>query len=695
MAEFRLPHKPPLGENRALSPIRPTSQTTELPSQSQTIDNSEREQDEFNLSQSVEGNDTVAEMMTRTPGKFPQDPRGRHHPTEQSATPRDENEEEEGQNLRDDTILHIQTHPGDVRVLKEGFDLSFMLDWRVSDGQYYAADSDARNLDPHIDFRFKDLREFLTAMNSSKGPFLFSLVRRLVHRHSQQVAATQQSKDANKGLKKEMRKLTRENHEYYQVAQEREQQESSIENLEVRMQQMTDEVAEKQNQINDLQKDHRALVSEKEELIDMTIQWNNKYSQKKKAFDDQTQIIRGLQNEITREKQASANLRKLNAQFRARQAEGQSSYVEQSSRTTPRRSLPVGAVPPDDSDPSSDSDVGDGPRRREPSGPPFRQERGHSHVSQNTSSTQTASKYRIKIPDPAEYDGDRKTYGFWKSKMVHKIGSEKDYFDQLEQPEKARIEYIASRLGINAHATVKYRLPSHAAAHKCFATAAELWDFLDQLCEDPDEKETATVEFDDLRQRKDQSFDEFYAEFCRLVNHLDMTQETKMSYLEKKVSRRMRDRLNNGIKVHDLRQLVDKCRAMERALQIQDRNELRNTRKTVSFRPPKVTRVQESTTVTTSPTTRVDKETRQRYRNENRCFGCGKIGCRPSNPDCSAYKSRISQDRGNQKTSSKTALNALTMDSSDDSPDEDNAENDAIPETSPAAESGDSSDSEN
>jgi uncharacterized protein YoxC len=453
----------------------------------------------------------------------------------------------------------------------------------------------------------------------------------------------------------------------------------------------------------DLQNEVNDLTKEKKDLINATNQWQDRYDRKKELINalqsrakDAESAVVDVQAALKRETDMLNNMRTMNEQMRARQALGDApppghgdlpdqdnlpiGRDKRKTRRSKHARLPTGAAPPPDSDPSSSSsDEGrePGPGRD----PPHRRhrEREPLYVSQTIATTQTSSRYRMKVSDPPEFNGDRKTYGFWKSKMIHKIKSEKAYFEQEDHPEYERIEYIASRLGLDAHATVKHRLPSHAPAHKCFKTAADLWDYLDQLYEDPDEKETAAVKFNGFRQGSDQAFNVFYAEFSRLINHLDMTEDTKMSYLKKKVNKRMRDRINNGIEVHSLSQLVDKCRSMERAILAQDRDENRSTRKTIAFKNGKktFTAVRDtptSTTMTTSTSvTRVpqlDAAMRRKLRDENRCFGCKRVGCRTDKPDCPMYRFRTQQETIARRANANVAkINALALSHSDDEDD--------------------------
>ncbi|KAK5418366.1 hypothetical protein LTR06_002116 [Exophiala xenobiotica] len=677
--------KPPLPAERAVSPS-PTSKTlfnnpflaqsptrAESPTRRPLISQSTmRRSATPDISQSIEDSrNDMTDLVARTLGGYPR-PKG----SEQEFSEQDEDGDETGAGaiLPDDTIHHIDTNPREPQILPRGFDIGFCLDWKLDDGIWYPKDSEATTLDPFADFRFNTVQSLTEGLQGPHGAFFFSLLRGLVHRHAQLMKGSLSSKATNKDLKAANKLLT-----------------TTLKDLENKFEDQNLLLVDLQNEVNDLRK-------EKKDLINATNQWQDRYDRKKELIESLQSRVKDAESAVVdartalkRETDMLNNMRTMNEQMRARQALGdappergnlpdQDNLPTGRDKRKARRSkharLPTGAAPPPDSDPSSSSsdegrepDPGrDLPHRRH-------REREPSHASQTTATTQTSSRYRMKVSDPPEFNGDRKTYGFWKSKMIHKIKSEKAYFEQEDHPEHERIEYIASRLGLDAHATVKHRLPSHAPAHKCFKTAADLWDYMDQLYEDPDEKETAAVEFDGFRQGSDQAFDVFYAEFSRLINHLDMTEDTKISYLKKKVNKRIRDRINNGIEVHSLSQLVDKCRSMERAILAQDRDENRSSRKTVSFKGKKTfTAVRDtptSTTMTTSTSVnrvpQLDAATRKKLREENRCFGCKRVGCRTDKPDCPMYRFRTQQETIARRANANVAkIHALALSPSDD-----------------------------
>jgi hypothetical protein len=121
----------------------------------------------------------------------------------------------------------------------------------------------------------------------------------------------------------------------------------------------------------------------------------------------------------------------------------------------------------------------------------------------------------IRLPDPPMFSGQLAETSFddWLVQIKNKIRGNADQYPS----EELKIIYVASRLEGNALSLVTPRLDEdniHA-----YQTIKDIYEHLKELYADPNKARNARAEFKKLFIKKEQTFQEFYAQFLRLVSN--------------------------------------------------------------------------------------------------------------------------------------------------------------------------------
>ena len=136
---------------------------------------------------------------------------------------------------------------------------------------------------------------------------------------------------------------------------------------------------------------------------------------------------------------------------------------------------------------------------------------------QSTPSNNTkdaSSKRSTKLPDLPKFSGKLEsgtTFEDWLVQVKNKLRGNQDHYTTKD----LRVIYVAGLLQGDALALVTPRLdPDHACY---YGTVKELYRHLSELYADPNRARNARAEFKKLYMKKDQAFQEFYAQFLRLT----------------------------------------------------------------------------------------------------------------------------------------------------------------------------------
>ncbi|KAK5020693.1 hypothetical protein LTS07_011477 [Exophiala sideris] len=625
---------------------------------SQTIGRSQSEppQDE-SLAQSIEehpsaGNTPAGQRLQPltqalpTPGFFPQSslydesaqdlsayrpedtpPRGRRRNSDMGPSTRGDMEDGEigGDSLFDDDendnafldadITTSLTHPHEAKVRKQGFSLKFCLEWIKTGDAVVTNPSDkvSRNIvDPYDELDFDDAQQFL-AFTQKQPNEAFQLIRRLVGKYVQQGRNYSDQRDKMHLMRQELRALKKADRDAGDL-------ETSIVALNGRIADLMNEV----NTLTSQEREHRRSIQfyqvREHEFREITLGWKAKVQKK-------NDIIQALEEELRVAKAGSNN----------------TSQPALSTRIQ-------GAAYPDDEE------------ARDPARDPVRDpargvslpevlDRGRRSPTRHTLRSEGGTIYRMKVPDPEKFTGEKEKYEAWKSEMVYKIHAEKEHFDRTG--EKAVVMYMASRLKDFAHEVIEPELPTHSPAHLAIQTEREMWKSLDQHFMDHDKQQTAQVEYEQLKQESGESFDDFLSRFKKFAIRLEMTEKTRMLDLMRKLNDRLRRRVNDGYKCNSLADLINKCRDQERALrnaalwkseqgQGDTRSSTKTTKKTTSSSLTTTTKDDKKHKVpmpeSLAKLPKLTPQLKSQLRKDNKCYGCRQVGCRPDNADCTYAK---------------------------------------------------------
>jgi hypothetical protein len=125
-----------------------------------------------------------------------------------------------------------------------------------------------------------------------------------------------------------------------------------------------------------------------------------------------------------------------------------------------------------------------------------------------------------KLPDPPLFSGeDRAMFDDWLVQVKNKLRGNHEMYPT----ESLKIIYVAGRLTGTALALVTPRLDEDC--QYAYLAVAELYAHLKELYSDPNKANNARREFQNLRMRPSQLFQEFYAQFLRLATESGLSQQ--------------------------------------------------------------------------------------------------------------------------------------------------------------------------
>ena len=143
-----------------------------------------------------------------------------------------------------------------------------------------------------------------------------------------------------------------------------------------------------------------------------------------------------------------------------------------------------------------------------------------------------------KLPDPPKFSGklaNGTTFENWLVQVKNKLRGNSDHY----QSEDLKVIYVAGLLEGNALALVTSRLDPDNLLY--YSTVTELYAHLLELYGDPNRTRNARQEFKQLIMCKDQPFQEFYANFLRLVADGDLPAQDLKEELNDKLSWKLQE----------------------------------------------------------------------------------------------------------------------------------------------------------
>ncbi len=228
-----------------------------------------------------------------------------------------------------------------------------------------------------------------------------------------------------------------------------------------------------------------------------------------------------------------------------------------------------------------------------------------------------------KLPDPPMFtNGIDPTWEDWVAKILEKILVNGDHFPTSE----SQVAYISSRIGGEAsgHTLNRRRL----GATKPYTSSQDILKHLQEIYEDGNREESATISHRALTQVNNQTFQEFYHEFVRLGEIIGATNQQLRTDLKQKVVPRLRSAIHIHDPFTDLRSLKNYLKHVDlsQRADFEEKAAVRTTtRKTAVTASTRVSAP--ATTYSTLSQALVPKPfIKQEVGISGRCFGCGKTG---------------------------------------------------------------------
>ena len=190
----------------------------------------------------------------------------------------------------------------------------------------------------------------------------------------------------------------------------------------------------------------------------------------------------------------------------------------------------------------------------------------------------------VKILDPDRFYADKVKdnilYEDWHLQIISRMSINASAMPS----EEAKQGYIQSRVGGHALAQLKPRLRPNAT--NPFRTSDEMFEVLTAAFDNANQKQKDRATYQSLSQGA-RDFSSFWAEFQRLAQDLDLSEETKISDLIQKSHHTIEHKLATGEEeLTNLVQLACQCQRIEQALKeancskmVQDRIAERATRR--------------------------------------------------------------------------------------------------------------------
>jgi hypothetical protein len=269
-----------------------------------------------------------------------------------------------------------------------------------------------------------------------------------------------------------------------------------------------------------------------------------------------------------------------------------------------------------------------------------RSNRDNTPATNNSLTSHGTGNRVAKLPDPPLFSGeDRAMFDDWLVQIKNKLRGNHEMYPS----ESLKIIYVASRLTGTALALVTPRLDEDC--QYAYLAVAELYTHLKELYSDPNKANNARREFQGLRMRPSQLFQEFYAQFLRLMTDSGISQQDLKYDLNDKLIWDLQAAVAtyyNDSSV-DLAAFAQYCTTVDQQIRVRTEKQKRSERNRVAFgstpaqTPAKALKampVSTATTATTAPASRALTTLHEKTPSNKgvadlstvKCYNCNKFG---------------------------------------------------------------------
>jgi len=259
--------------------------------------------------------------------------------------------------------------------------------------------------------------------------------------------------------------------------------------------------------------------------------------------------------------------------------------------------------------------------------PQLQPQRERSYQTPGTTSTADARR-RAKVPDPPVFNGDRTKLDEFVSKAMFKLQAEEDYY--LAEPKMA-VRYLISRTTETAFECLRARHPDFNQTNP-FRDPEEVIASLNRQFGEHDRLLKARNEYETIKMKDNESFDEFYTRWEKCVVYLNKTEADQIYELKSRLNKRFYFKVNDGTQYTSLDQVVTRCHNLAYTFTESDLRFPRENRdenaaaRTNSDDIPFPEKYKGLPKLTDTLKAQLDKE--------DRCYGCREVGHRSFDPSC-------------------------------------------------------------
>jgi hypothetical protein len=286
--------------------------------------------------------------------------------------------------------------------------------------------------------------------------------------------------------------------------------------------------------------------------------------------------------------------------------------------------------------------------------PQPRPQRERSYHTPGTTSTAVARR-RAKVPDPPVFNGDRTKLDEFVSKAMFKLQAEDDYY--LAEPKMA-VRYLISRTTETAFECLRARHPDFNQTNP-FRDPEEVIASLNRQFGEHDRLLKARNEYETIKMKDNESFDEFYTRWEKCVVNLNKPEADQIYELKSRLNKRFYFKVNDGTQYISLDQVVTKCHNLAYTFTESDFRFPRETRgekknASASAAAPSSRKANDRTPGNASSSNAVTRTNSdgipfpEKYKGlpkltdtlktqldkEGRCYGCREAGHRSFDPSC-------------------------------------------------------------
>ena len=523
-------------------------------------------------------------------------------------------------------------------------------------------------MNPDVDLIFKNAQAF-TSYATAEPEFTFSLLRRWMGRLVQADANLKYQRRRADHWKKRTQEISdKYNGAVDQWSRDKQSLEDEVNALNspelqdaaAKVVELTDKVAAQATQLAQQQNQLNEETKEKERIEDAGRQW------KTRSERQDEEIVR-LSNDVN-------NLRSQSGQFHSMTHQPSSLQPQLNGLRHPQYSPQLPRVQQTPAFSLTDDILAYRERQQSRRGTPGFHSRASAaptqrsgaqapsafpvnHVPHVNFATNSGSdlKYRMKVNDPSEFDGDKDKYYEWRDKMIYKLQSEDDQWAQ--KGPAAAVTHVSSRLTGDAYKNVQPYLPNVCTDPSyAFSKPSDILSYLDKIYGITHREKQARLDYGQLYKKASESVDKFASKFQRLVIFLTKSEEDKIEDFLDKLDHTLWEEVRRMPEPQSFEELIEICEDRERMLLDKDFREKHSDRgrtfrlaETITASSKELKPEEYPKPSSSSSKSKDDRkpswapdlsdpEVKAKLIEKKACFDCGGPGHRPGNPDCKTYK---------------------------------------------------------